>query len=99
MSIIFQTFVNGLITSSFYILLAVGLTLVLGVMNIANFAHGEFFMLGAYAVWLLYGGAIVLQRLRRWQGRHVAIASLTGLGAVLFSLFAVNIWSDFHTFL
>ncbi|HEB31682.1 MAG TPA: branched-chain amino acid ABC transporter permease [Spirochaetes bacterium] len=55
MIIIFQTFVNGLITSSFYILLAVGLTLVFGVMNIANFAHGEFFMLGAYAVWLLYG--------------------------------------------
>lgn len=55
MSVILQTFVNGLITSSFYILLAVGLTLVFGVMNIANFAHGEFFMLGAYAVWLLYG--------------------------------------------
>lgn len=50
-------------------------------------------------VWFLYGGAILLQRLRRWQGRQVAIASLTGLGAVLFSLFAVNIWSDFHTFL
>lgn len=56
-------------------------------------------IIATVAVWLLYGGAIVLRRLQRWQGRQVAIASLTGLAAVLFSLFAVNIWSDFHTFL
>ncbi|MBN1426499.1 branched-chain amino acid ABC transporter permease [Candidatus Fermentibacteria bacterium] len=54
MSIILQTLVNSLITSSFYMLIAVGLTLVFGVMNIANFAHGEFYMVGAYTVWLLY---------------------------------------------
>ena len=49
-----QTIVNALITSSFYALVAVGLTLVFGVMKIVNFAHGEFYMLGAYAIYVLY---------------------------------------------
>ena len=31
-----------------------GLTLVFGVMKIVNFAHGEFYMLGAYAIYVLY---------------------------------------------
>jgi branched-chain amino acid transport system permease protein len=49
-----QTIANALITSSFYALVAVGLTLVFGVMKIVNFAHGEFYMLGAYAIYVLY---------------------------------------------
>ena len=56
-------------------------------------------ILTTVAVWLLYAGALTLRKLRRWQGREVAIASLAGLAAVLFSLFAVNLWSDFHNFL
>jgi branched-chain amino acid transport system permease protein len=39
---------NGLIIGSIYCLIAVGLTMIFGVMNIANFAHGEFLMLGSY---------------------------------------------------
>jgi branched-chain amino acid transport system permease protein len=49
-----QTILNGLMTSSFYALIAVGLSLVFGVMHIVNFAHGEFYMVGAYTVWVLY---------------------------------------------
>ncbi len=49
-----QTILNGLMTSSFYALIAVGLSLVFGVMHIVNFAHGEFYMVGAYTVWILY---------------------------------------------
>jgi len=45
---------NGLMTSSFYALIAVGLSLVFGVMHIVNFAHGEFYMIGAYTVWVLF---------------------------------------------
>jgi branched-chain amino acid transport system permease protein len=41
--------VNGLITGVFYALMAVGLSLVYGILRIVNFAHGEFYMLGAYA--------------------------------------------------
>ncbi len=54
MEFVAQTILNGLMTSSFYALIAVGLTLVFGVMHIVNFAHGEFYMVGAYTVWVLY---------------------------------------------
>lgn len=40
---------NGVIMGVFYALMAVGLSLIFGVLRIVNFAHGEFYMLGAYA--------------------------------------------------
>lgn len=43
--------VSGILRGGLYALMAVGLSLVFGVMNIANFAHGEFYMLGAYAAY------------------------------------------------
>jgi ABC-type uncharacterized transport system permease subunit len=52
------------------------------------------------ATWALYGVALLLRRLRRWQGRQTAIASLAGLAAILFSLLAVNLlFTRFHDFL
>ncbi|UCG65975.1 MAG: branched-chain amino acid ABC transporter permease [Deltaproteobacteria bacterium] len=44
-----QIVVNGLVLGFTYILLALGLTLVLSVMDILNFAHGAIYMLGAFA--------------------------------------------------
>lgn len=56
-------------------------------------------ILFTFAVWVLYATALVLRRLRRWQGRQTALASLTGLGAILFSLMAVNfLFPRFHQF-
>lgn len=46
--IFFQTIVNGLFTGGIYALVAIGLTMIYGVMIILNFAHGEFLMLGMY---------------------------------------------------
>ena len=40
--------VNGLIFGLFYALMAVGLAMIFGVLKIVNFAHGEFYMVGAY---------------------------------------------------
>ena len=52
LEIFMQTIVNGLLTGSIYSLVAIGLTLIYGVMLILNFAHGEFLMLGMYvAFW------------------------------------------------
>lgn len=48
-----QLIINFLALSSFYGLFAVGLALVFGVMKVVNFAHGEFFMLGGYGIWLM----------------------------------------------
>jgi len=44
-----QHLLNGLLLGSTYSLLGIGLTLVFGLMNVVNFAHGEFYMVGAYA--------------------------------------------------
>jgi branched-chain amino acid transport system permease protein len=41
--------INGLVIGAFYALMAIGLSLIFGILKIVNFAHGEFYMLGAYA--------------------------------------------------
>jgi branched-chain amino acid transport system permease protein len=48
-----QATVNGLVIGLLYLLMAVGFTLVFGVMRMVNFAHGEFYMLGAFAAYAL----------------------------------------------
>ena len=52
MDLLLQTLVNGLVVGSGYAVIAVGLTLVFGILGIVNFAHGAFYALGAYAVFL-----------------------------------------------
>lgn len=45
--------VNGLITGLFYALMAIGLSLIFGILRVVNFAHGEFYMIGAYTYSLI----------------------------------------------
>ncbi|WAP69839.1 branched-chain amino acid ABC transporter permease [Jiella pelagia] len=47
--LIAQSLVNGVILGTLYLMMAIGFTLVFGVMRIVNFAHGEFYMMGAFA--------------------------------------------------
>ena len=49
-----QSFANALVLGSIYAMVAVGLALAFGVMQMANFAHCELFMAGAYVVYVLY---------------------------------------------
>jgi len=51
--LIWQAVVNGLAMGWIYVLMALGLTLIFGIMHIMQFAHGEIYMLGAYAVYYL----------------------------------------------
>lgn len=53
MSILIQLLVNGLLLGGAYAIISIGLTLIFGVVRVVNFAHGEFLMVGMYAVWLL----------------------------------------------
>jgi len=46
-----QSVVSGISIGMIYVLIALGLTLVFGIMEIVNFAHGTLYMLGAYAIW------------------------------------------------
>lgn len=67
LDILLQQLANGVVIGTGYALVAVGLALIFGILGVLNFAHGEFYMLGAYAVLvgmnrfqLGYGAATVL---------------------------------------
>jgi branched-chain amino acid transport system permease protein len=48
---LFGQFLGGLTTAMFLFLIASGLSLVFGIMRVLNFAHGSFYMFGAYLAW------------------------------------------------
>ena len=49
-----QVVVGGLLLGALYALFASGLTLIWGMMNVVNFAHGDFVMLAMYAAFVLF---------------------------------------------
>ena len=51
MDILFQQIINGLVLGSMYALVALGYTMVYGIINLINFAHGEVLMVGALVSW------------------------------------------------
>lgn len=53
LSLLLQAIVSGLLSSGLYALVAIGLALAIGVIGIVNFAHGEFFMIGAFLTYQL----------------------------------------------
>jgi branched-chain amino acid transport system permease protein len=55
MQIFIQTVVNGLTTGSLYALIALGYTMVYGVLKLLNFAHGDLFMVGAFIGYFAIG--------------------------------------------
>lgn len=52
---IYFTLINGLATGMAVFLVAAGLTLIFGILKILNFAHGSFFMIGAYVAYTIVG--------------------------------------------
>jgi branched-chain amino acid transport system permease protein len=50
---LFGQLLLGLINGSFYALLSLGLAVIFGMLNIINFAHGAFYMIGAFCAWFV----------------------------------------------
>lgn len=79
LQIILQSTVNGLFTGGIYALVAIGLTLIYGVMLILNFAHGEFLMLGMYvAYW-----SFTLAGIDPYLAAPIAAVLIFGVGALI----------------
>jgi branched-chain amino acid transport system permease protein len=76
--VIFIQTVNGIVTGMILALVASGLTLIFGIMDIVNFAHGELFMLGAYV-----GVLVVTATGSFWIALVVATLAIALLGAAL----------------
>ena len=75
-SLFIQQVLNGLIMGSIYSLIAIGLTMIFGVMKISNFAHGDYSMVGAYtAVFVLAW----IPGWMGWVGSVIAAAAVVGL--------------------
>ncbi len=54
MDLFFQILVNGILAGGIFAVVALGFSLVWGIMNIINLAHGSFLMLGAYVAYALF---------------------------------------------
>jgi len=70
--------VNGIVSGMILALVASGLTLIFGIMDVVNFAHGELFMLGAYV-----GTTVMVATGNFWLALVVASVSIALLGAVI----------------
>lgn len=53
MEVFVQLLINGILLGGIYAIISIGLTLIFGIVRVVNFAHGEFLMVGMYAVYLL----------------------------------------------
>jgi branched-chain amino acid transport system permease protein len=53
MDVFIQLLINGVLLGGIYAIISIGLTLIFGIVRVVNFAHGEFLMVGMYAVYLL----------------------------------------------
>lgn len=106
LDLVLQQFTNGLSSGMTYALLALGLTLVFGVLHVVNFAHGEFYMVGGLVCALmtnLFGipylvtlpAAVLVTTAVAWLVDAVAVRPVLpkpgGDGIVLVATFAAGI--------
>jgi branched-chain amino acid transport system permease protein len=74
-----QQIFNGLMLGSTYAIVALGLTLVYGILHVPNFAHGHLYMLGAYICFFL----ITVYSFGYWPAVIVATLALGAIGVIV----------------
>ena len=72
-SFLFAQSLSGLTAAMFLFLIAAGLSLIFGVLRVLNFAHGSFYMVGAYVAWQIV----------QWLGREPGMFWWAVLGAAI----------------
>jgi branched-chain amino acid transport system permease protein len=75
--VLLQLLVFGLLLGGIYALAALGLTMIFGVMDVVNFAHGSFLVAGMYTSW--------------WLATTYGVSPFLTLGAAVFALFVVGV--------
>ena len=76
MQLLLEQLINGLTIGSFYALIALGYSMVYGVLKLINFAHGDFFTMGSYLGYtvLVFGATALTVQFGPWTGMMAAIA-------------------------
>ena len=85
--------INGLVMGIFYALMAVGLSLIFGILKIVNFAHGEFYMVGAYAYTLIALGFGI----SAWLSLPIAFLVGVAVGLVVERLLMRPLYAGYTT--
>jgi branched-chain amino acid transport system permease protein len=79
LEIVLPAMLNGIATGAVYALVALGLTLIYGVLHIVNFAHGSLLMLALYGVYFLY----TLLGIDPYLALPIMVAAMFALGYAL----------------
>lgn len=81
-SILIQSIVNGLNQGAIYALIALGYTMVYGILRMINFAHGDFIMVGAYTMFYTVP-LMVSYGMPAWMAVFAAVAVCTAVGVLV----------------
>ena len=79
--VILQQLVNGLILGSFYALVALGYSMVYGIIRLLNFAHGDIYMTGAFVCLSVF--SFVSGSIPGWGGIAISMVGAMGIAGVL----------------
>ncbi len=87
LSILYVQLLTGLAYGMLYFMIAAGLTIILGVMNVVNLAHGALFMLGTYI-----GYTFISQHVNFWMALLLSVVISAVLGFILEKLFIRQVY-------
>lgn len=79
MSFFFNQVIIGIQLGSQYVLVALGLTLIFGILDISHFAHGQMYMIGAYLLYIV----MVLGGVNYWLALVICVAALAIAGVLV----------------
>jgi branched-chain amino acid transport system permease protein len=91
---LFGQLMVGLINGAFYAMLSLGLALIFGMLNIINFAHGAFYMMGAFAAYLLLQHAGI----GYWPALILAPVIIGVFGMIIERLFLKHLYKLDHLY-